>query len=126
MTTIINFEGFLSEKNFEKIVIPTMKKTGTPFSYYKEDFESMFILEKNPQFFVFLRYIPNKHHTHYPTLEQSIKNELGKPRQSKGEWVVETIYQVEETETKRIFKKIDDEEIEKGIIGFVKNEILNH
>ncbi len=120
---IIDFEGYLSSDKFESGVIDTMRTTNTLFSYYKEGYESLIILERQPLFFVFLTYIPSGHHTHLPTLEQSMQNENGKPRQSVGEWVVNTIFQTREADAKSIFTKIEDLNIKDNIISFIRDEL---
>ncbi|MFP3727095.1 hypothetical protein U8V72_18115 [Priestia filamentosa] len=120
---IIDFEGYLSSDKFENGVLTTMRATNTLFSYYKEGFESLIILERQPLFFVFLTYIPSGHHTHLPTLEQSMKNENGQPRQSAGEWVVDTIFQTRESDAKSIFTKIDNLNIKEKIIPFIREEL---
>ncbi|MDA1674947.1 MULTISPECIES: hypothetical protein [Bacillus cereus group] len=120
---IIDFEGYMSSDKFENGVINTMQTTNTPFSYYREGFESLVILERQPLFFVFLTYIPTGHHTHLPTLEQSMKNENGHPRQSTGEWVVDTIFQTREADAKSIFTKLENLSIKDNIITFIREEL---
>lgn len=120
---IIDFEGYMSSDKFENGVIPTIRTTNTPFSYYKEGFESLIILERQPLFFVFLRYVPTGHHTYLPTLEQSMQNQHGNPRQSSGEWVVETVFQTRESDAKSIFLKIDKLNIKENIIPYIREEL---
>jgi hypothetical protein len=120
---IIDFEGFKSAEKFDNIVLPLLKSTNTPFSYYREDMEALVILERQPLFFVFLAYVPNGHHTHLPTLEQSMQNELGEPRESKGEWIVDTIFQCREEDAKIIFDKVEEKDDIDKIIPFIRKEL---
>jgi hypothetical protein len=120
---IIDFEGFLSSDKFDNGVVPMLRTLNSPFSYYKEGFESLIILERQPLFFVFLTYIPTGHHTQMPTLEQSMQNESGIVRQSTGEWVVDTVFQTRESDAKSIFIKLEQQKINNNIINFIREEL---
>lgn len=120
---IVDFESYLSENLFKNNVLPLISRTETPFSYFKESFQSLIILERQPLFFLFLAYIPTGHHTHLPTLEQSMRNENGTPRESTGEWVVETIFQTRDIDAKLIFEKIDSEKVNENVINFIRDEL---
>lgn len=122
-TMIIDLDKFKADENFKNNIIPLMKKTNTPFTFYKEEFESLVILEKQPLFFVFLTFVPTGHHTHLPTLDQSMKNEQGEPRESEGEWVVDTIFQTREKDAKTIFTKLEDEPENTDVISFIRDEL---
>jgi hypothetical protein len=120
---IIEFEGYLCHKLFDTHVLPLMKTTNTQFSYFREEFQALVILEKQPLFFVFLTYIPNGHITHLPTLEQSMNNEKGETRDSTGEWVVDTIFQTREADAKAIFTKLEQQPKENKTIPFIRTEL---
>lgn len=123
---IIDLDSFKSDHNFTNIIVPLLKKTNTTFNFYKEKFELLVILEKQPLFFVFLTYVPTGHHTHLPSLDQSMKNEQGIPRESEGEWVVDTIFQTREKDAKSIFEKLEALEKEGknvNIISFIREEL---
>lgn len=120
---IIDFEGYKSTDQFENQVLPLLNSTNTTFSFYREQLESLVVLQKHPLFFVFLAYIPNGHHTHLPTLQQSMQNEIGEPRESLGEWVVETIFQCKEEDAQDIFDKIENDPSIVNVIPFIKEEL---
>lgn len=120
---IIDFEGFKSTDQFENQVLPLLNSTNTAFSFYREQLEALVVLQKQPLFFVFLAYIPNGHHTHLPTLQQSMQNEFGEARESLGEWVVETIFQCREEDAQNIFDKIESDSMTDKVIPFIRDEL---
>lgn len=120
---IIDYETYKSTNLFEKDVLTVIENTNVPFSYYKEYFDALIVLKRNPQFFIFISYIPAGHLTHLPTISDSMQNLQGTPRTSTGEWVVDIIYQCEELDAKVIFNLLENNQDVDSVIRFIRTEL---
>lgn len=106
MGEIINLHDFLLNKTFQSQVISFFENIHFPFQYFKDDKEAVFILKPESYLVIFIKFIHKNEYTELPTLEESLYNIQASPRNSKGEWVVDKIFEVPEKHGKQLFHLI--------------------
>lgn len=125
MNKIINFSEFLKNKHLKEEVIPFVKNLKISFNYYLSNNNGVFILKNNLYFFVFLKYIPKNELTEMPSIEDRFYNTKHKPRVSNGEWVVETIYELDYIKSNQLINEIKNKSQNIDKVSFLKDKLSN-
>lgn len=95
MDKIIHLENYVKQSYFDEQVLPFFHMLNAPFHYHLEDEKVMFSIPYKQHFlYVFLEYTPRNQHTEKPIVLDRFFNVKSNPRISKGEWVVDKIYEI--------------------------------
>lgn len=95
MNKVVQMEEFLKNKDFNEQVLPFFNMLNTQYDFLLEDTEALFFMSyKENYLYVFLEYVPRNTFTDKPNAIDRFFNVKIDPRNSKGEWVVNKIYEI--------------------------------
>lgn len=114
-------QEYIANKHLQEQVIPFFRNLNPSFEHYKENFEIAFVLQHHLNVVVFIKFVPSNTFTDLPTLEDSFQDVRSKPRISTGEWVVETIFEIEFNRIHEIMTLISHHK--NSPVSFLKSEI---
>lgn len=119
-SNVTSFQGYQIEKAFRKSVVPFFSRINPRFHHYREDSESIVVLNHDEYSFVFLKYIAKNEVTLLPTLLECFEPLRPNTRISNGEWLVEGIYDVKTDKAVRILEAMDTYD-QSDVFQFLKN-----
>ena len=120
---IISLQDFVADKAFHTHVLPFFHRLNPYFTHYIDNKEAVFILENEFYAFIFLRFVPRNQQTNLPTLEDCFYEFKLRPRISVGEWVVESIHDVDISRKEKLLKdlvSISDSDVYQAIKYAIK------
>lgn len=123
MDNIIHLKEFLRQKGLNDDVIPFFRNSSLSFQHFVEQDESLFIVKTNTFLFFFLLFIEKNVHTDLPSIQDRFQDIKHNPRISKGEWVVEHIYDVEQKMAMKYVNKLQNKKNGIPSISLLKSRI---
>lgn len=107
MGKVVHLKDFQWQKSFNQDIIPFFRDLNVMCQYFRHEKEGVCVAKTDTYLFIFLTYIDKNEHTALPSLMDRFYDIKQRPRTSKGEWVVEHIYQVEEKHTKKLVERLE-------------------
>lgn len=115
--------NYIQEKKFSENVIPFFKTLNVSFQHYKEGNEALGVIKTEAYLFIFMTYIEKNTHTVFPTVQDRFYDIKENPRISKGEWVVDAIYELNRRDAKKLMTKLNAHNSSMNGITDLKNKI---
>lgn len=123
MNNIINLNSYIQDKKFDENVLSFFKTLNVSFQHYREEKEALGVIKAEAYIFIFMAYIENNTHTRLPTVQDRFYDIKENPRVSKGEWVVDAIYELDRRDAKKLISKLNTQDPTLNGITDLKNKI---
>lgn len=123
MKNVVRLDDYRRDKIFEDDVCSFMFTMNPTFEHYKQDSKAVFYFHHKIYIYIFMSYVPAGTKTSLPTIQESFHNITHHPRVSKGEWVVDSLDQIDPTRAKSLFPMIYAKEKDPDFIEILRTKI---
>ena len=106
MSKVFQLEHFRRDRMFNEDVSPFIKMINPTFEHHKQDDKAVFYFHYMMYVYIFMKYVPIGVKTDLPTIQESFRNITRNPRVSKGEWVVESLDEIDASRARTLFPMI--------------------
>lgn len=106
MDNVVHLKEFQWQKRFNDEVIPFFEHLNLPCQHFRHQSEGLCVVKNELYLFIFLTFVEKNEPTTLPSIVDRFYDIKHNPRVSKGEWVVEHIYQVDEKHTKKLMDRL--------------------
>lgn len=108
MDNIVYLKDFLRGRGLNEDLIPFFRNLNLSYQHFVNEDEALFIVKTTTYLFIFLTYIPKNLETTLPSIVDRFHDIKHNPRISKGEWVVEHIYDVNSKHALKFLQRLEN------------------